>query len=263
MAAPDIAQIRKQLTQWEDQYEKSNNLPKGALRALRFIETSDSDAYYLDPAKYHNPKIGTASGLYGILDSTGRDPGWGIKAVDKSSLEDNIRFAAQYLSARTRNAPDFYTGLKNYGDGTQSYVDKYKKLMGEAPAAQMPGLTEAQKRLQAHSSPANGTPIPNHPNYYVEPPALPDAPTQPTRNAWNVFQEQYQMRREAQPTNQNNLWGMTAAAMGAMSDRVASMQQHNQDMAAQAPMNNTPTFGQNLLRSFSNWQKNNRITWGQ
>lgn len=111
--------------------EARHGLPAGTLEAIRQQETSGSDAYINDPAKYHyeknkdgkriaghTGKISTAFGPFGILESTGRDPGYGVDPLKDKSLNEQIRFVAAYLAARSNRAGGLEAGLSGYGEGS-------------------------------------------------------------------------------------------------------------------------------------------------
>lgn len=112
------------------QYEKEYGLPAGILSSIQKQETGGNQAYIDDPAKYHyglnsegrrvaghTGKVSTAFGPFGLLESTGRDPGYGVKPLQNKELEEQIRFAAEYLAARIRQAGSVEAGLAGYGEG--------------------------------------------------------------------------------------------------------------------------------------------------
>lgn len=128
-------------------YEKKNNLPKGIIRAVRMQETGGNQAYIDDPAKYHyglnaegrriaghTGKVSTAFGPYGILESTGRDPGWGVEPLKDKSLEEQSRFMAEFLAMTIRRAGSVHGGLAGYGEG-KAYADSVMGRMNPSGAA--------------------------------------------------------------------------------------------------------------------------------
>lgn len=114
----------------EARLEEERGLPAGSLRALRMKETSGSQSYIDDPSKYHyglnaegrriaphTGKVSTAFGPYGLLESTARDPGWGVKPLQSKELEEQARFTADYLAKRIELAGSVEGGLAGYGEG--------------------------------------------------------------------------------------------------------------------------------------------------
>lgn len=110
--------------------EAAAGLPPGTLAAIRKQETGNNAAYINDPTKYHygldangrriaghTGKISTAFGPFGILESTARDPGYGVAPLKDKSLDEQIRFAAEYAAARARSSGSLAGGLAGYGEG--------------------------------------------------------------------------------------------------------------------------------------------------
>lgn len=114
----------------EARLEKERGLPPGTMRSVRMKETSGSQAYIDDPSKYHyglnaegrriaphTGKVSTAFGPYGLLESTARDPGWGVNPLQSKDLEEQARFTADYLAKRIELAGSVEGGLAGYGEG--------------------------------------------------------------------------------------------------------------------------------------------------
>jgi len=110
--------------------EKANGLPAGLLSSIRQQETGGNQAYIDDPSKYHyglnsegkriaghTGKVSTAFGPFGLLESTARDPGYGVAPLKDKSLDEQIRFAAEYAAARGRSAGSLEAGMAGYGEG--------------------------------------------------------------------------------------------------------------------------------------------------
>lgn len=119
--------------------EQSLGLPAGMMRSIIMQETSGNAEYFKDPTKYHyeigtdGKRKSTAFGPFGILESTARDPGYGVKplAADKN-LADQARFASEYLAARIKAAGgNVEKGLAGYGEGVE-YANEV--LARNAPA---------------------------------------------------------------------------------------------------------------------------------
>lgn len=121
--------------------EKANGLPAGVLKSVMQQETGGKQAYLDDPAKYHYPmgedgkrrtKNGTVSsafGPFGILDSTAKSPGYGVKPLADKSIDEQIRFSAEYLAARSKAAGSIEGGLAGYGEG-QRYSNQVMSRVG-------------------------------------------------------------------------------------------------------------------------------------
>ena len=110
--------------------EKAAGLPAGTLSAIMKQETGGNKAYIDDPAKYHygldakgrriaphTGKVSTAFGPFGLLESTAADPGYGVAPLRNKSLDEQIRFAAQYTAARAKDSGSLAGGLAGYGEG--------------------------------------------------------------------------------------------------------------------------------------------------
>lgn len=145
-----------------DAAEKANNLPTGILGSIMNQETGGNKAYLDDPSKYHyglnangqriaphTGKVSTAFGPFGILESTGAKPGYGVSALKDKSIDEQIRFTAEYLAARTRSAGSLFGGLSGYGEGS-----KYaSQVLGRLPGGGMSGLAGAGIGTTAASGP--------------------------------------------------------------------------------------------------------------
>ncbi len=118
--------------------DKRNNFPPGTMQALVSQEVGGNFGSYLEnPEKYHyglnsegkriaahTGKVSTAFGPLGLLESTAKNPGYGVKPLQNKSLEEQFRFAADYLAGRTESAGgDLRAGLAGYGEGP-AYADQ-------------------------------------------------------------------------------------------------------------------------------------------
>lgn len=113
--------------------EQRVGLPTGAMNAIVGQEVGpELDKYLADPTAYHyglnadgqriaphTGKVSTAFGPFGILESTARNPGYGVKPMANKSLEEQARFSAEYLAARSRAAGSFEKGVAGYGEGAK------------------------------------------------------------------------------------------------------------------------------------------------
>lgn len=138
--------------------DKRAGLPIGTMASIVMQETGGNAAYLNDPSKYHyglngegrriaphTGKVSTAFGPFGILESTGAKPGYGVSPLKDKSLDEQARFAADYLAARSKSAGGLREGLSGYGEGARygngvmSRIDGYTPLPGGATAGRGAG----------------------------------------------------------------------------------------------------------------------------
>lgn len=132
--------------------EKENGLPAGTLSAIIKQETGGNRAYLDDPSKYHygldrngrriaphTGKISTAFGPFGLLESTARDPGYGITPLQNKGIDEQIRFAAQYTAARAKASGSLRGGLAGYGEGAGYANSVLSGIPGASQAAMAGG----------------------------------------------------------------------------------------------------------------------------
>ena len=125
--------------------EKVAGLPAGLMNSLVMQETGGKEDYIKDPAKYHyepdasGKRKSTAFGPYGILESTAKNPGFGVAPLKDKSLEEQTRFATEYLAARIKAGGSVQAGLAGYGEG-----DKYAtQVLGRMSGTDAPALSSA------------------------------------------------------------------------------------------------------------------------
>lgn len=133
-------------------------LPTGMMASVLQQETGGKSDYITDPAKYHYPlnaegqriaphtgKVSTAFGPYGILESTAKDPGFGVTPLKDKSLVEQTRFASEYLAARIKAAGgDVQKGLAGYGEGVDYSNSVINRLGADnVPTAQQLSNTNA------------------------------------------------------------------------------------------------------------------------
>lgn len=124
-----------------EEAEKKNGLPAGVLKSVMAQETGGKQEYLNDPAKYHyglnangqriaphTGQVSTAFGPFGILESTGSRPGYGVAPLKDKSLDEQIRFSSEYLAARSKSAGSIEGGLAGYGEGA-SYSNSVMSRM--------------------------------------------------------------------------------------------------------------------------------------
>lgn len=142
----DTSAIDEKLTE----AERANGLPPGTMRAVMQQEIGGRKEFLSDPSKYHyglnaqgkrvaphTGQISTAFGPFGILESTAADPGYGVSPLKNKSLDEQIRFTAEYLAARARSAGSLEAGLAGYGEGPRYSAEVMARIRsGSKPAQQ-------------------------------------------------------------------------------------------------------------------------------
>lgn len=141
--------------------DKQRGFPPGTMQSLLMQETGGQAKYLNDPTTYHyaanaegkriaghTGKISTAQGPFGILESTGKKPGYGVKPMgDRTDLAEHIRFAADYLAARSKSGGSLSAGLAGYGEGAKYATQVARRRDGQpavVPAAIEPVVQMAQ-----------------------------------------------------------------------------------------------------------------------
>ena len=117
------------------QADKQHGFPPGTMASVVQQETGGKQKYIADPTAYHydlnekgqriaghTGKVSTAFGPFGLLESTSKDPGYGVKPLQSKDLAEQVRFAGEYLAARSKKAGGLQQGLAGYGEG-----EKYAK----------------------------------------------------------------------------------------------------------------------------------------
>lgn len=148
--------------------DKQRGFPAGTMQSLLMQETGGQAKYLTNPTAPHyaagidGKRKSSAYGPFGILESTGRDPGYGVAPMgDNTRLSEHVRFAADYLDARSKQAGSLQAGLAGYGEGA-----KYaKQVMGRigAPVAPMAEQLAAQEMIPqvvAQVAPSEAMPAP-------------------------------------------------------------------------------------------------------
>ena len=145
------------------QADKARGFPTGTMASVMQQETGGDTKYLQDPSTYHyglnaqgkriaghTGQVSTAFGPFGILESTGRDPGYGVKPLQNKSLEEQVRFAGDYLAARTKGAGSLEAGLAGYGEGGK-YGRQVMSRIGKGNVApvQVPVMAQANPQPQA------------------------------------------------------------------------------------------------------------------
>lgn len=213
---PKLNDIPAELDQLLASAEKRVNLPAGTMRSILQQEVGGQVGRFLkDPTTYHyeadakgqrvsprTGKVSTAFGPFGILESTARDPGWGVQPLKDKSLAEQVRFASEYLAARSKAAGSLQAGLAGYGEG-KKYAQQVSDRIGpngptRVAAAALPSSQGASPVATRAEAPAAAESAPT-PQGFVLPPSLlaylasrgnaPGAPagSAPAANAWLAF----------------------------------------------------------------------------
>ncbi|MGE8127735.1 PriCT-2 domain-containing protein [Methylobacterium sp. NPDC080182] len=132
--------------------EQARGLPPGVMSALMKQETGrNTQAYLDDPTRYHyglnsegrriaghTGRVSTAFGPFGILESTAARPGFGVAPLKDKSLDEQIRFASDYLAARSRAAGGIEGGLAGYGEGARYSREVMARVGRQSDGMRMP-----------------------------------------------------------------------------------------------------------------------------
>jgi len=137
-----------------------HGFPTGTMASVWKQETGGNQKYLDDPGAYHyaagpdgrrvaghTGKVSTAFGPFGILESTGRDPGYGVKPLTSKDLNEQVRFASDYLAARSKSAGGLSAGLAGYGEGQKYAAQVEARRNGEA------GISRGTRRPQPGETP--------------------------------------------------------------------------------------------------------------
>jgi len=159
------------------QADRHNKLPAGTMASIMQQEVGNNlNTYLNDPSTYHyaknakgqrvaghTGKVSTAFGPFGILESTGAKPGYGVKPLANKSIEEQVRFASEYLAARSKDG-GLERGLAGYGEGARYANQVARRIPGQqvavnAASVQSPGLARiAPERLAQMGPPGSYTP---------------------------------------------------------------------------------------------------------
>lgn len=129
--------------------DKAKGFPAGTMYSIMMQESGGNSKYLNDPSAYHygvnkqgkrvakhTGKVSTAFGPFGLLESTAKDPGYGVKPLRDKSIGEQIRFAADYLAARAKKAGGLVAGMAGYGEG---------KNYAQQVAARVTGINRTPK----------------------------------------------------------------------------------------------------------------------
>lgn len=203
--------------------DKRKGFPPGTMFSIMKQETGGSDKYLADPTAYHyaanangkriaghTGKVSTAFGPFGILESTGADPGYGVAPLKDKSLQEQIRFASDYLDGRSKSAGSLNAGIAGYGEGTK-YANQVVNRRDRTPlpvavAAVAPPVV-AQEIAAVAAQPQAAAPIVNPqaqqipaPEQVIQAQAAINNVAEP--DPWEAFQAQ---QRQAAPVQVSDL----------------------------------------------------------
>lgn len=135
--------------------EKANGLPAGLISSVIKQETGGRKEFMEDPTKYHyeknadgkriaghTGKVSTAFGPFGILESTAKDPGYGVAPLKDKSFDEQLRFMSQYIAARSKSAGSLTGGLAGYGEGSK-YANQVLARADVTGGGSMTGVSTA------------------------------------------------------------------------------------------------------------------------
>lgn len=181
-----------------------NGLPPGTMASVMQQEIGGNDRFIKDPSAYHyeadakgrrvaphTGKISTAFGPFGILESTAKDPGYGVAPLKDKSLEEQVRFASDYAAARAKSAGSLAGGLAGYGEGAKYAAQVVNRIPGQKVVAPAPVV--AATELQANRNGAERLSIQEQAPYpapvvaAATAPLVPQAPVQAGPDPWQEF----------------------------------------------------------------------------
>lgn len=142
--------------------DAKHGLPQGTMQAVMHQEVgSNVNKYLSKPDSYHyglnangqriaghTGKVSTAFGPFGILESTAKDPGYGVTPLRDKSLAEQIRFSAEYLAARSKKG-GLEKGLAGYGEGSGYAKQVAARLNQKIPAQAAPFPSKRMQKAEA------------------------------------------------------------------------------------------------------------------
>lgn len=200
--------------------EKRVGLAPGVMASIMKQEIGGNTKYLDDPAAYHyemgpdgrrvaphTGKVSTAFGPFGILESTAKDPGYGVAPLKDKSLGEQIRFATDYAAARVKSAGSLEAGLAGYGEGAK-YAAQVTGRMGKSSPVQ----ASAPVVVAAAPAQAPVMTAPSAAEAVVQgggsAPVMAEAPGIPAGgegDAWQAFLKSMPRTQGQQPVNVNDL----------------------------------------------------------
>ena len=173
--------------------DKKNGLPAGTMQSIMQQETGGNQKYIDAPDTYHyglnadgrriaghTGKVSTAFGPFGILESTGAQPGYGVAPLKDKSIGEQVRFASEYLAARSKQGGGLQAGLVGYGEGQKYAQQVAGRITQQAPEqlAQVNQVAPEQVAAATAQATATGNPEP-----------VQVVQAAPVQTPWNDFQQ--------------------------------------------------------------------------
>lgn len=152
--------------------DKRNGFPAGTMASVMQQEIGGNNKYLDDPTAYHyaandkgqriaghTGKVSTAFGPFGILESTAAKPGYGVAPLKDKSLEEQVRFASDYLAGRSKSAGGLSAGLAGYGEGEKYSREVMGRINMQTYVPRRPVPTEAVAPVQMEATKPVQSPI--------------------------------------------------------------------------------------------------------
>lgn len=145
--------------------DKQRHFPPGTMQSLLMQETGGQAKYLTDPTSPHyvadanGRRKSSAYGPFGILESTAKDPGYGVAPMgDSTNLAEHVRFAADYLDARSKSAGSLQAGLAGYGEG-EKYSRQVMRRIPNSVGNPVPGPVEVVAPVVTPATPIPVDPV--------------------------------------------------------------------------------------------------------
>jgi len=146
--------------------DKQKGFPVGTMLSVMQQEVGGQAGKFInDPSAYHyeknddgkriaghTGKVSTAFGPFGILESTGAKPGYGVEPLKDKSIEEQVRFAGDYLAARSKQAGSLVGGLSGYGEGAKYGQQVAARVGAKQGAGGMPTVAMNESKPVANVS---------------------------------------------------------------------------------------------------------------
>lgn len=138
--------------------DREKGFPDGTMWSVMMQETSGKDLGYHYEPDASGKRKSSAYGPFGILlNSTAKDPGYGVDPLQSLDKDEQLRFAADYLAARSESAGSVERGLAGYGEGRR-YANQ---VLARAPQFPVPTSLESvgsePTQVSNRQNPANPT----------------------------------------------------------------------------------------------------------
>lgn len=117
--------------------EKRTGLPSGLLHSLVKQETGFQQRFLDDPSAAHyavgpnGEKPKSSARGFGFLEGTASNPGYGVAPLKDWSVPEQLRFMADYVNARAKQAGSLEGGIAGFGEGPKYAA----QVMARLPSA--------------------------------------------------------------------------------------------------------------------------------